>query len=73
MVVRPPLPEILATGQPSTSHRLISRFTPQIAANLRVYLGYLLGNLSTKGNPLKRSQSIRIVNLRPLGHRLKEL
>jgi hypothetical protein len=41
-VVRPPLwrldcahLEILAVGQPATSHRLISQFTPRIAAKLQ--------------------------------------
>jgi hypothetical protein len=73
MAVRPPHPENLAAGQLSTSHRPISRFTPRIAAKLRGYLGYLLGNLSTKGYPLKHSQSKGIANLSPLGHELEEL
>jgi hypothetical protein len=67
MTVRPPIPENLATGQPSTSHRLISQYTPWIVVKLQGYLGYLLGNLSTKGAPLKRYQSMEIAKLGPLG------
>jgi hypothetical protein len=73
MAIRSPLLENLAAGQPSTSHHLISRFTPRIAEKLRGYLGYLLGNLSTKGVPPKRSQSNKIVDLCPLCHELEEL
>jgi hypothetical protein len=73
VAVRLPLPEKLAAGQPSTSHRSISRFTPQIAAKLRGNLGYLLGNLSTKGITPKCSQSKGITNLGPLGHDLEQL
>ena len=73
MAVRPPYPENLAAGQPSTSHRPISRFTPRIAAKLRGYLGYLLGNLSLKGISPKRSQSKGIADLGPLGHELEQL
>jgi hypothetical protein len=36
-------------------------------------LSYFLGNLSTKGNPLKCSKSKRIVNLGSLGHELEAL
>jgi hypothetical protein len=73
MVVRPPLPENLAAGQPSASQRQISQFTPRIAAKLRGYLGYLLGNLSLKGISPKRSQSKGIADLGPLGHELEQL
>jgi hypothetical protein len=65
-VIRPPHPENLAAGQPSTSHPPISRFTPQIAAKLRGKLGYLLGNLSLKGIEPKCPQSKGIVDLGPL-------
>jgi hypothetical protein len=72
MAVKPPHPENLASGQPSSSHHLISQITPRIAAKLRGYLGYLMGNLSTKGHPSKRSQSNGNARLRPLGHELEE-
>jgi hypothetical protein len=73
MAVRPPCPENLAAGQPSTSHRPISRFTPRIAAKLRGWLGYLLGNLSLKGIEPKRPQSKGIADLGPLGQELEQL
>jgi hypothetical protein len=73
MAVRPPLPENLAVGQPSTSHHPISRLTPRIVAKLRGYLGYLLGNLYLKGIAPKCSQSKGIMNLGPLGHELEQL
>jgi hypothetical protein len=73
MAVRPPLLEKLAVGQPSTSHRLISRFTPWIVAKFRGYLGYLLGNLATKGIAPKRSHSKGIADLGSPGHELEQL
>jgi hypothetical protein len=73
MTVRPPLPENLAAGQPSTSQRPISRFTPLIAVKLQWYLGYLLGNLSLKGIALKYSESKGITDLGPLGQELEQL
>jgi hypothetical protein len=73
MAVRPPLPENLAAGQPSTSHRPISRFTPRIAKKLRGYLGYLLSNLLLKEIAPKRSQSKGIIDLGPLGHEPEQL
>jgi hypothetical protein len=60
-------------GQPSTSHRPISRFTPRIAAKIWGYLSYLLGNLSLKGIKAKHPQSKGIEDLVPLGHELKQL
>jgi hypothetical protein len=60
-------------GQPSTSHRPISRINPRIAVKLRGWLGYLLGNLFLKGIDLKRSQSKGIVDLGPLGQELEQL
>jgi hypothetical protein len=71
--VRPPHPENLAAGQPSTSHRLIFGITPRIAAKLRGWLGYLLGNLFLKRNDPKRSQSKGIADLSPLGQELEQL
>jgi hypothetical protein len=72
MAVRPPYPENLAVGQPSTSHRSISRFTPRIAAKLWEQLGYL-GNLSLKEIEPKRPKSKGIADLGPLGQELEQL
>jgi hypothetical protein len=60
-------------GQPSTYHRPISRITPRIAAKLRGWLGYLLGNLFLKGIDPTRSQSKGIADLGSLGQELKQL
>jgi hypothetical protein len=71
--VRPPLPEYLPAGQTSTSHRLISRITPQIVAKLRETLCYLLGNLYLKGIDPNRSQSRGIDEIVSLGQELEQL
>jgi hypothetical protein len=51
----------------------MSRITPRIAATLRGWLGYLLGNLFLKGIEPKRSQSKAIMDLGPLGQELEQL
>jgi hypothetical protein len=51
----------------------ISRITPQIAAKLRGWLGYLLGKLFLKGIDPKRSQSKGITDLGPLCQELEQL
>jgi hypothetical protein len=73
MVVRPPSPEKLAAGQPLTSHRPISQFTPRIAAKLQGQLGYLLGNISLKEIEPKCPQSKRITDLGSLGQEIEQL
>jgi hypothetical protein len=60
-------------GQTSTSHRLISRITPRIAAKLLQYLGYLLGNLYLKGIDPNRSQPKGIEDCGSLRQELEQL
>jgi hypothetical protein len=72
-VVRLTLPENLPAGPSSTSHRPISRSTPQTATKLREKLGYLLGNLYLKGIEPNCSQSRGIEDFSSLGQELKQL
>jgi hypothetical protein len=71
--VRPPLPEKQPAGQTPTSSRPICRITPQIAAKLWEYLGYLLGNLYLKGIDPKHSQSRGIEKIASIGQELVQL
>jgi hypothetical protein len=71
--VRPRLPENEPAGQTSTSSRPISRIATRIAAKLREYLGYLLGNLYLKGIDPNRSQSKGIEEIASLGQELAQL
>jgi hypothetical protein len=73
MAVRPHCPENLAAGQPSTSHRPISQFTPTDCGETSRIAELPLGNLSLKGIELKRPQSKGIADLGPLGEELEQL